>query len=482
MEQRSILNVSQQIFEKEQNEVLNYTLHSIYKLWDLDFPDQEHLLKEVQAAKNEFFLELYITSDCNQACEYCYLSKYGDKLYPKEYRDNKTILKNLDMLLSYYLQMELNLPRIDIFSGEIWGYPLGNKVFDILLKYIRKGLRVNLIVIPSNLSFCRNEATIEVVQNYLEQFRNEHIPICFSCSMDGIVIDRISRPFVGNQEKELSYYQNIFDFCKKNDFGYHPMIDADTIEYQKENYLSWLEIIKHQYDNPEELFGLIMQLEVRSSRWTKDKIISYLDWLNFVCEEDFKLFFNSDPHKFAEFIYLKKVPKNNLFGNTYMPYALTEAGNSPTCTIGGMLCVRLGDLAIAPCHRTSYEKFLFGKYEVKDDKIVGVTKGNNIALMNSLYRSSVNIKPGCGTCPYVDYCLKGCLGNQYEENKEIFYPVPENCQLQKAKIIFCLEKYKKMQLKNYIDERNTYSFQELYDSIITTEEYAEWQPIIAKII
>jgi len=45
--------------------------------------------------------------------------------------------------------------------------------------------------------------------------------------------------------------------------------------------------------------------------------------------------------------------------------------------MGRMICVRLGDLAICPCHRTSYDKYLLGKFEVKDNQIIGI-KANNV--------------------------------------------------------------------------------------------------------
>ena len=42
-------------------------------------------------------LELDITPDCNKKCEYCYLQKYKDQLYPKDIRERDNIIKNLQI-------------------------------------------------------------------------------------------------------------------------------------------------------------------------------------------------------------------------------------------------------------------------------------------------------------------------------------------------------------------------------------------------
>ena len=97
-----------------------------------------------------------------------------------------------------------------------------------------------------------------------------------------------------------------------------------------------------------------------------------------------------------------------------MPYRLVSSagfnGSSPHCTLGSMLCIRAGDLAIVPCHRTSYDKFILGKFIVEDDKIIGA-EAKNLPLLNSTYRSSFALKPKCDTCVYEKYCLRGCLGS-----------------------------------------------------------------------
>ena len=114
-----------------------------------------------------------------------------------------------------------------------------------------------------------------------------------------------------------------------------------------------------------------------------------------------------------------------------------------------MICVRLGDLALCPCHRTSYDKYLFGKYIVENDEIVGV-KANNVQLASAIYITNALIKPKCNECPIAMMCLKGCLGCQYENTNDIFYPVESVCNLLKVTLLFLHLKFQKMMREDNI--------------------------------
>ena len=76
-------------------------------------------------------LELYITSTCNQSCEYCYLCKYPD-LYPAEYNKPELIKKNLKILLDYLIVNKCQIPILDLFSGEIWHNQYGWDILEII--------------------------------------------------------------------------------------------------------------------------------------------------------------------------------------------------------------------------------------------------------------------------------------------------------------------------------------------------------------
>ena len=48
-------------------------------------------------------LELIITPECNQKCEYCYITKYGKDLFPMHRRaDKETTLKHLKMVMDFF--------------------------------------------------------------------------------------------------------------------------------------------------------------------------------------------------------------------------------------------------------------------------------------------------------------------------------------------------------------------------------------------
>lgn len=269
-------------FQQENNQLLQEILKSVTNQWKM-------------GGKENRFLELYITGDCNQKCDYCYLVRYGDQIYPKEIRKPKQILTNLRLLLDYFLENDLIPYRIDLFSGEILGTQLGDSVFDILLEYIKKGFHVHTIVIPSNMSFCLTEKTMLKIDDYIEKFNTLNCQIAISCSMDGLIVDKFMRPFSNNNDnlKTAEYYNRIISFCARHRFGYHPMISADSLKYQKENYKIWLQIMHLTFPDEEEFkskLGYVMQLMVRNDDWTEEHIKEYLDWLNFIIETDKKEF------------------------------------------------------------------------------------------------------------------------------------------------------------------------------------------------
>ena len=80
-------------FQKEQNELLEYMIKNVY------FNKFNKTVYDTNLSVPG--IEFYITSVCNQKCSYCYLVKYGDKLYPKEIRDKDTIIRNMELVFEY---------------------------------------------------------------------------------------------------------------------------------------------------------------------------------------------------------------------------------------------------------------------------------------------------------------------------------------------------------------------------------------------
>lgn len=460
-------------FQEENNELLKEILKTLANEW-------------TGQNKDNRFLELYITADCNQQCDYCYLIKYGDQIYPKEIRKPEQILNNLKILLDYFLKNNLSPYRIDLFSGEILGTKLGNDVLDILLEYIQKGLEIRSICIPSNMSFCLTEKTMLVIDDYIRRFSNFDCNITISCSMDGLIVDKMMRPFVTNTDKlkTAEYYNRIISFCSRHNFGYHPMIAAKSLKYQKENYKTWLKILHLTFPAEEDFkknYGHVMQLVVRNNDWTDNYIKQYIDWLNFLIDTDKKEYFDNSNKKMLDSIYTSKSEEYTEI--TYMPYQL---GEYPflSCSMGRMICVRLGDLAICPCHRTSYDKYLLGKFEVKDNQIIGI-KANNVQLASAIYLTSSLIKPKCGECPIARLCIKGCLGCQYENTNEIFYPVESVCNLIKVTQLFLNIKFSKMIEQdnlNISDYDILLILEQNIQNMLQREDFSEWITYIQNLV
>ena len=465
-------------YQEEKDVLLAGMLDKFYKIYK-----QPHDKRDFMS--ESFSLELYITPDCNQNCSYCYLCKHKDQLYPKELRDFPTILKNTEILLDYFVENKMAPYRFDLFSGEIWDTQFGYDVFETVYKAVQKGFKPRLMVIPSNMSFVLKDESLEVMSEYMQKFKDYGIKVCFSCSNDGWYIDKMTRPFNNEDEFELkkgtkAYYRRLIDFCKKWELGFHPMISAHGIEHWCENFDWWIDMLKTEgFD----LMNSIMFLEVRNNDWTEEKITHYLKYLNhsanYWAEEFFPTRIKGDKEEakkmFQKWIHHKLKTD---FQTNYTPLLLSEDDLHPGCTIHRSIIVRMGDLAIIPCHRTSYDEFIGGHYVVENNKIVGV-KAENIQIMNQVWQNNMMGSPKCGSCIYACYCMKGCFGSQFESTGDLFYPCDTVCDLYKARFIFLYHKYTSMGIMNEPEDK---IIENIIDQIKETEEYKKWTQIALQII
>lgn len=436
-------------FEKQNDELFNNLIENFYKSLELE--------------ETNAIIELFVTPHCNQHCEYCYLQKHKNDLYPIEAQDNKIIISNMRKVLDYYLERNFKIPRLDLFSGEIYGYPFGNQIFDILLEYLDKGLCIDFISVPTNGSFAFSKDILKVLDGYIYKFSQRNCRLNFSISYDGPVLDSLSRPLNNNNiVKDEAYLTRLCKFMRKNILGFHPMIAPNNIEQQIDNYKAWTKLIQENFpvQDPLENYGLIMQLECREHGWTEDKIVSYLKWLKFLIDTDLDVYFQGNKKDFARFLNkdckvstLLKERGMNPSGDwdPYFPYTYGWNNARLGCSLGIMLDIRLGDLAIVPCHRTSYPKYTLGHYELDEEgKICGVSC-NNLPLASSIYVTSFMSKPVCCNCAMNDICTRYCMGANHEQTGELYYPDEDNCNLQKAKVIFCYYYMKKLDIEYKTD-------------------------------
>lgn len=414
-------------FQKENDQVLEYILETVFF--------REFRRDRGRSEKDcKCRFELNITASCNQSCQYCYLINYGDKIYPKEIRKPKKILENIRIYLNYAHEKGLDPKRWELFSGEIWGTQFGYDVLDIIIEYIEKDwFHPGIIMIPSNCSFIYDDNSRHRIQNYINKFDKLDVRLIFSISNDGYCCEPTSRPFNSSSDNQLKYdeknYDKLFKWARYNDYAFHPMVSASNVDKWVDNYDWW----KKKFDEYHfELDNHLMTLEVRNDDWTDESITNYLKYLDHMINVNYKYAYGGDINKLADYI----CGVGHI--NGYLPYALCRSTDF-TCGIKYSLIVRMGDLSIGPCHRTHYPELIYGKFDVEDGRITGIS-ANNIQLANRVLLCRKNGSVLCDRCAISDYCIMGCMGSQYESTKEPLYPCESVCELEKAKVIYLFVK------------------------------------------
>lgn len=417
-------------FQEEQTNIVKTILtNRFFNPWKeySRFNKDENYGKSLQ---NEAKLEIYATAVCNQKCEYCYLVKY-ENLYPREYDKKEIVLNNLKVLMDWIIENHFYIPTIEFFTGEVWHNQYGLDMLQIVLDAIKRGLQTDMVLIPSNCSFILDPVQTQKVQHYINAYGKVGVRLCFSISVDGAIVED-HRPLNNKEIKGDKFYEELFLFASRNNFFFHPMVASCNVDKWIENYLWWEKMCK-KYDRP---LNNLMMLEVRNAGWTDKNIADYVDFLKFLMDTE-RDKYKSDK-EFLESVFNFN-EEDKVCG--YVPWALTFADTFPGCTVCDSLTVRLGDMAICPCHRTAYNKLLYGHFILKDNKIVDI-EGNNPEVASRILLGNTNLcSPKCDACPYNPICLKGCFGSQYETNKDLFFPIDNICKLMKAKYNFTVQSY-----------------------------------------
>ena len=93
-------------------------------------------------------------------------------------------------------------------------------------------------------------------------------------------------------------------------------------------------------------------------------------------------------------------------GSIYSP-VVSSTGRGISCSEQTDFGVRLGDLAIVPCHRASYEGFNGGHFTVEEKEITGITSENPETYI--MYKTfDIHNSPSCQNCVIGNICTQYC--------------------------------------------------------------------------
>ena len=394
-------------------------------------------------------IELFITGACKANCDYCYLKKNQKDLYPIALQKEDIIIKNLQLVLDWYVENKFNCV-LDIFSAEWLTTPIADKVFDCFyntFKNVEPKYRPKLILCADNMQFLKDDEATEKIKYQIERLRSLGIDLPISASIDGKYCD------YGRTENDDEFYLKLNDFMEEYNLLMHPMISSDNIKYQIENNRWFTKTFSPRIAAP----GRMMTLEVRDNSWNEESISQLIQYCDYLTDTVFN-YFEQDKERMLRFV-LKLPYKNNNPKEDYPSYDII--GLNPvridsndddwSCSMSGTLCIRLGDLSVAPCHRQFYDELLYGHFNVEDNKIKDF-EPKNLSLFIANTHLKKTCSPHCENCKFVGVCIGYCQGAAYETYNIPWIPPINTCKMYRAKLTFLIYKYYLMGLWDILPE------------------------------
>lgn len=353
-------------------------------------------------------IEFIFSPYCNLKCKYCYLNHHYDEQFPlQDFNAEKSIDNALK--ICQWLVNNHYTPTLNIFSGELFAQESGFKLLEKILDFyssVPKDDRIPKIVIPTNGTFCgtEKESQVEVLIQKAEKL---NIPLYLSLSIDGIYMDEDNRPGI------LRDYSHIFNFAKKYNLCFHPMIYSNNIEKWIDNF-NWFQEKFKEYNIP--WYNLYL-LQVRNKEWTREQNYELYKFIKYIIHYSYE---KCDKSIIKFFNFLNQL--NYGLGFNILSWLNNNTIDRYTCSIQLELSIRLNDMKVFPCHRLMYPSFEIGQYNENM-----LLKAANVSLGVAIPYIAPKNAPLCSNCDINELCQGGCLGSQYETTKSILTPIPTVC-------------------------------------------------------
>ena len=413
-----------------------------------DYFLEEYFFKDMRLGNENRFnksIELIISPRCNLGCKYCYIHKHRKEIFSEDCFDEEKTISNLKLILKWLEKNNFN-PDLDIFSGELFAQEIGYKALETIIEHertISPELRPKLITIPTNFTFVQKPELVERVEKIRADFKELGIHMGLSASFDGKYMEQ-NRPFLyeldietGCTDRNDDYYDKAFEYAHKTHSGFHPMVYSKGIEHWKKNF-EWFQEKFEQYGIP---WDAIYLLQVRNEEWTEQNIKDFTDFVKYLIDFAYEKL-DKDPVALAKWII--GTSGFNIIGQSIM-----RCGRGYTCAIQTNIPIRVSDLAIYPCHRLGYKDFVYAHLVPDKEKILKMDC-HNVELMVSIYAGARVGQPYCAECPINRICTGGCLGANYESNRNMLVPIPSVCLVAYALAITIMTHLKKLGAWNYI--------------------------------
>ena len=468
------LYLNQDLFNHKQ--YFNYLVHQAIDegSWEID----------TNGRRNSKGIELIVRPECNQKCEYCYIARHGNTLYPHAERvDKETIVKNIDIILTYVFDTkQYYANHWELFAGDMFYDDIYFDILDVFYKHLvpyqKKYPQIfkyneGLILTPTNFSFIDDDAKAARVEEYIRKFREDlNWEIGFSISTDGkyAVDTREQRPV------DDAHFEKLFQWTLKYPRGgFHPILSASNIKNAIQNYDWWKAKYAEYYpEGISEGNFLPYWLEARNDEWTDESIKDFLNLITYMLNDRFKMCGN-DVDELARHIFGAECSVHRPIHLDLQ--CIDQVGGDRVshgtsgCSLSGLVCINTANFAIVPCHRLNYRQFRGGYFVVEDGAITGV-EPFNVSGYLSLVTAPADSVPDCAFCKFNVVCHKGCAGAQFESSGEPFLTCQSVCNLIRAWFTHLLVLYDEMGVlesgrrQNLIPEHMTI----VYDAILEESE------------